>query len=125
MNEATSASALHSSVAQAIPAKDGETAPSSTLPSVPSTRKRTSPAKDAFAGACAGSISKTVVAPIERVKLLMQLQFSIDDKAKTNVGSSSSTSTPRRRPTTSFGAWDVTKKVYREEGILAFWRGEI
>ncbi len=94
-------------------------------------RKRQTPARDAVAGACAGAFAKTVVAPIERVKLLMQLQFSIDKKLKTNSGGTSSTtigdtcfnlSSGRRRRR---GAWDVTKQVYREQGIFAFWRGEM
>ena len=94
---------------------------------VTSNRKRQSPARDAVAGACAGAFAKTVVAPIERVKLLMQLQFSIDKKMNTNIGGTSSTnmdtslSAGRR---SRFGAWEVTKQVYREQGILAFWRGE-
>ena len=75
------------------------------------TKRQTRPVKDAIAGACAGAVAKTVVAPIERIKLLMQLQFSIDNK---NRGGGA------RR----CSAWAVTKQVYREQGILAFWRGE-
>ncbi len=91
-----------------------------------SARKRHTPAKDAVAGACAGAIAKTVVAPIERVKLLMQLQFSIDNNTiKGGTTSPESVDTAllsgmRRRS----GAWEVAKRVYREQGILAFWRGE-
>lgn len=84
----------------------GGGAPSSAV-SAESSTKSFSPAKDAIAGACAGGIAKTVVAPIERVKLIMQLN-------------TSSTGTTMKR---SHGAWDVTKQVYREQGILAFWRG--
>jgi len=71
-------------------------------------------AKDFFAGACAGAIAKTVVAPIERVKLLMQLQFSIDPSRKNKVECAPSRTS----------AWEVVKRVYREEGVLSFWRGE-
>ena len=79
------------------------------------TKRQTRPVKDAIAGACAGAVAKTVVAPIERIKLLMQLQFSIDNKSRGGGGAP----TARR-----CSAWTVTKQVYREQGILAFWRGE-
>jgi hypothetical protein len=80
-----------------------------------STSKKKSTVKDCIAGACAGAVAKTAVAPIERVKLLMQLQFSIDKTPTTVEGNRSS-------PMVS--AWEVVKRVYREEGILSFWRGE-
>eukprot|EP00581_Thalassiosira_minuscula_P027992 CAMPEP_0183750338 /NCGR_PEP_ID=MMETSP0739-20130205/1007_1 /TAXON_ID=385413 /ORGANISM="Thalassiosira miniscula, Strain CCMP1093" /LENGTH=402 /DNA_ID=CAMNT_0025986337 /DNA_START=1 /DNA_END=1209 /DNA_ORIENTATION=+ len=80
--------------------------------------KRQSPAKDAVAGAFSGAFAKTVVAPIERVKLLMQLRFSIDSSSKKKDGGAVSSAERRKR-----GAWEVTKRVYREQGILAFWRG--
>jgi solute carrier family 25 (adenine nucleotide translocator) protein 4/5/6/31 len=103
---------------------------SSSAPYVPQSystaRKRQTPAKDALAGACAGAIAKTVVAPIERVKLLMQLQFSIDNNAITGGKTSTANadtallSGMKRR----CGAWGVAKRVYKEQGVLAFWRGE-
>jgi len=68
--------------------------------------------KDAIAGACAGTFAKTVVAPIERVKIIMQLQNSINSSSIKNVEQYKNAS-----------AWNVTKKVYREQGVLAFWRG--
>jgi solute carrier family 25 (mitochondrial adenine nucleotide translocator), member 4/5/6/31 len=55
--------------------------------------------KEAVAGGCAGAMAKTLVAPIERVKLWMQL------------GS------------TDQSAWQVTRMMYREQGIWSFWRG--
>lgn len=58
----------------------------------------------AVAGASAGVFSKTAVAPVERVKLLMQLQGSVNRTDFTNP-------------------WKVTKHIYHTEGILAFWRG--
>ena len=58
----------------------------------------------AIAGASAGVVSKTAVAPVERVKLLMQLQGSVNRTDFTNP-------------------WKVTKHIYHTEGILAFWRG--
>jgi solute carrier family 25 (adenine nucleotide translocator) protein 4/5/6/31 len=58
----------------------------------------------AIAGASAGVFSKTAVAPVERVKLLMQLQGSVNRSDFTNP-------------------WKVAKHIYHTEGILAFWRG--
>ena len=62
--------------------------------------------RDAVAGACAGAFSKTAMAPVERVKLLMQLQGSIDGAGGQN-------------------ARQVALNVYRDEGLLAFWRGNL
>ena len=61
---------------------------------------------NAISGACAGALAKTVVAPIERVKLLMQLRGSID---KSN---------------NKISALRVAIEVYHAQGILAFWRGK-
>ncbi|KAL9183560.1 hypothetical protein ACHAXT_004416 [Thalassiosira profunda] len=96
------------------PPAEAEDAQSLSSPPIAGKRRAT-PAKDALAGACAGAVAKTVVAPIERVKLLMQLQFSIDKDCLKNGGKASSAG--------KHGAWEVTKRVYREEGLLAFWRG--
>jgi len=62
---------------------------------------------DMMLGGTAGAISKTVAAPVERVKLLLQLQdanFQLEGK-KYN------------------GIKDCFQRVYAEEGVLAFWRG--
>jgi solute carrier family 25 (adenine nucleotide translocator) protein 4/5/6/31 len=63
--------------------------------------------RDVVAGASAGAFSKTVMAPIERVKLLLQLQGSVQG----SVGGTT--------------AYQVAWHIYREEGILAFWRGNL
>jgi solute carrier family 25 (mitochondrial adenine nucleotide translocator), member 4/5/6/31 len=60
----------------------------------------------AIAGACAGAMAKTIVAPIERVKLLLQLQVSLSNPTYLHK-------TPLQ----------VATKIFQEEGILAFWRG--
>lgn len=59
----------------------------------------TSPVRSLVAGAAAGAFSKTLTAPIERVKLLLQLH-----------------------PEES-SIRQVVQDVYQKEGILAFWRG--
>ena len=71
--------------------------------------------KDAIAGAGAGAFSKTTMAPIERIKLLLQLQGSIRSK-KAGGGD-----IPNHRQT----ARQVAYHVYHEEGVLAFWRGNL
>lgn len=72
------------------------------------TKRSRSHVRDAMAGFCAGAFSKTAVAPIERVKLLMQLQNSLQQKEYRNKS-----------------AWQVTKTVYTQQGLLAFWRGNM
>jgi hypothetical protein len=62
--------------------------------------------KEAIAGAAAGALAKTAVAPIERVKLLMQLGRELSSNSYSNDN-----------------AWQVARKVYNEQGMLAFWRG--
>lgn len=73
-----------------------------------------------------------MVAPIERVKLLMQLQFSIgtpsckkSERANDAVGLSKNNMMPP--PVTAdgrrLGAFEVAKKVYERQGLVAFWRG--
>jgi len=86
-------------------------------------KRETRPVKDAFCGACAGAVAKTVVAPIERIKLLMQLKFSIDTRSTKVSGSATSSNTSTPAITKNYGALQVAKKVYQRQGILAFWRG--
>ncbi|KFM72665.1 ADP/ATP translocase 1, partial [Stegodyphus mimosarum] len=67
-------------------------------------------AKDFLAGGVAAAISKTAVAPIERVKLLLQVQhvskqISVDKQYK--------------------GIVDCFVRIPKEQGILSFWRGNL
>lgn len=62
--------------------------------------------EDSLMGGTAGAISKTVAAPLERVKLLLQTQ---DANAKLLIKYK--------------GFGDCMKRVYQEEGFLAYWRG--
>ena len=63
----------------------------------------------AVAGAL-GAVAKTAVAPVERVKLLLQTQRAHPDVRSATV-----------RPYT--GAIDCLFRVGREQGVLALWRG--
>lgn len=64
--------------------------------------------KDLAAGGIAGGVSKTVVAPIERVKLLLQVQ-----KDNTQL-----TEAQRYK-----GIVDAFVRIPKEQGFVSFWRG--
>lgn len=63
---------------------------------------------DCIAGGVSAIASKTVIAPIERVKLLLQTQH-------VNV----------RLEGKYLGFVDCVKRVYSEQGLISFWRGNI
>jgi len=63
---------------------------------------------DLLAGGMSGAVTKTLAAPIERVKLLMQTQRSNHDLK-----------IPYRH------SWDCVLRVYKEQGIWSFWRGNV
>ncbi|TRZ10024.1 hypothetical protein HGM15179_017086 [Zosterops borbonicus] len=67
-------------------------------------------AKDFLAGGVAAAISKTAVAPIERVKLLLQVQHA-----------SKQISAEKQYK----GIVDCVVRIPREQGILSFWRGNL
>jgi len=67
--------------------------------------------EDFLLGGIAAGIAKTAAAPIERVKLLVQSQ---DEILKTG-----------KLTKPYAGITDCFKRVAREEGILAFWRGNL
>jgi len=69
-------------------------------------------ARDLVLGGSIGAISKTIMAPVERVKLLMQTQESNPEVLSGKV-----------KKYTGIG--DCFKRVSAEQGIQAFWRGNL
>lgn len=67
-------------------------------------------AQDFIAGGVAAAISKTAVAPIERVKLLLQVQHTSKQIAESQ----------RYK-----GMVDCFVRIPREQGFLSFWRGNL
>jgi solute carrier family 25 (adenine nucleotide translocator) protein 4/5/6/31 len=67
---------------------------------------------DLLVGGSVGAISKTIMAPVERVKLLLQTMDSNPDVVSGKV---------KRYD----GIGDCIRRVYREQGLAAFWRGNM
>lgn len=66
--------------------------------------------KDLAAGGVAGGISKTIVAPIERVKLILQVQA-----ASTQIAEADQYK----------GIVDAFKRIPAEQGFMSLWRGNL
>uniref|UniRef100_A0A7S2Y3S7 ADP/ATP translocase n=1 Tax=Entomoneis paludosa TaxID=265537 RepID=A0A7S2Y3S7_9STRA len=77
----------------------------STQPS-PAQTRRLPQWRDAVAGAGAGALSRTVMAPLERLKIMRQLR--------------STTTTTLSKSTSS---WQLLWHVYQTQGVFSFWRG--
>jgi solute carrier family 25 (adenine nucleotide translocator) protein 4/5/6/31 len=69
-------------------------------------------ASDLLIGGSIGAISKTIMAPVERVKLLLQTMDSNPDVLSGKV---------KRYD----GIGDCFRRVYAEQGLRAFWRGNL
>lgn len=67
---------------------------------------------DLLIGGSIGAVSKTIMAPVERVKLLMQTQDSNPAVLRGEVKRYS-------------GIGDCFRRVHAEQGIAAFWRGNL
>lgn len=67
---------------------------------------------DLVIGGSIGAVSKTIMAPVERVKLLLQTMESNPDVISGKV-----------QPYKSIG--DCFSRVYQEQGLKAFWRGNL
>jgi len=74
--------------------------------------KATQLATDLLIGGSIGAVSKTIMAPVERVKLLMQTQDSNPLVLSGQVEKYK-------------GIGDCFGRVYSEQGMLAFWRGNL
>jgi len=66
--------------------------------------------KDFLAGGVAAAVSKTAVAPIERVKLLLQVQAASKQITAENAYK---------------GMVDCFVRIPKEQGVLAYWRGNL
>jgi len=73
-------------------------------------KKKKSFAMNFLAGGVSAAVSKTVVAPIERVKLLLQVQY-----ANPNI--------PKEQQYNGIG--DCFTRVVAESGIFSLWRGNL
>ncbi|KEP60732.1 UNVERIFIED_CONTAM: adenine nucleotide translocator, putative [Hammondia hammondi] len=69
-------------------------------------------AKDFLAGGISAGVSKTIVAPIERVKMLIQTQDSIPEIKEGKI--------PRYT-----GIVDCFRRVSAEQGVASLWRGNM
>jgi len=69
-------------------------------------------ASDLLIGGSVGAVAKTVMAPVERVKLLLQTMDSNPDVVSGKVA-------PYK------GIGDCLSRVYSEQGLAAFWRGNL
>jgi len=69
-------------------------------------------ASDLLLGGAIGTVAKTLMAPVERVKLLMQLNKAHPDVVSGKIP-------PYKN------SWECAKRVYAEQGVLAFWRGNL
>lgn len=65
---------------------------------------------DFIAGGISAAVSKTIVAPLERVKILLQIQDASKFIAKDQQYK---------------GIVDCFSRVYREQGFYSFWRGNV
>ena len=73
-------------------------------------KKKKSFMMDFLAGGISAAVSKTIVAPIERVKLLLQVQY-----ANPNI--------PKEQQYAGIG--DCFSRVIKEQGFIALWRGNL
>eukprot|EP00594_Rhizosolenia_setigera_P009081 CAMPEP_0178956684 /NCGR_PEP_ID=MMETSP0789-20121207/10430_1 /TAXON_ID=3005 /ORGANISM="Rhizosolenia setigera, Strain CCMP 1694" /LENGTH=457 /DNA_ID=CAMNT_0020638719 /DNA_START=138 /DNA_END=1511 /DNA_ORIENTATION=+ len=79
---------------------------------------------NAVAGAWSGAFAKTVVAPIERLKLLLQLRGSMVAGVVTSNSVDKNTTTAKQQPNTGrVSAFRLAVDVYKNQGLIAFWRG--
>jgi solute carrier family 25 (adenine nucleotide translocator) protein 4/5/6/31 len=66
--------------------------------------------REATAGAFAGAVTKTLSAPLDRLKLVVQLRGSLKDSSKSSAYE---------------GPIKAFTRMIQEEGVLALWRGNV
>lgn len=71
---------------------------------------------DVLAGAAAGIFARTIVAPVDRVKLILQVRGSIIPCCGT---------CRPNKVIQSQSAWQVGRAIIREEGFVSLWRGNV
>jgi solute carrier family 25 (adenine nucleotide translocator) protein 4/5/6/31 len=86
--------------------------------SAPKPQQKKSFISDFLIGGVSAAVSKTVVAPIERVKLLLQVQDAMGKKGKAAAEGAA-----EMKKYTGIG--DCFSRVYTEQGLGAFWRGNM
>lgn len=72
---------------------------------------------DAAAGSIAGGISRTVTSPLDVIKIRFQVQLEPTSSWALVRGMS--------QPSKYSGMLQATKEIFREEGLLGFWRGNV
>ena len=71
--------------------------------------------KDLAAGGVAGAISRTIVSPLERLKILFQLDRTPNGHVRAAIASGKPI--PRR------GIWGSLVRIYQVEGVLGYFKG--
>jgi solute carrier family 25 (adenine nucleotide translocator) protein 4/5/6/31 len=80
---------------------------------------------EAVAGAASGALSKTITAPLDRLKLVVQLRSEITQQPKTTTTSTSTTTTATTTTGLYGGPIRTLRKILHEEGLWALWRGNV
>ena len=89
---------------------------STPIPQTPPSIAGTRAVRDAVAGTLAGIFARTAVAPVDRVKLILQVRGSIVPCCGTCKPS---------KILQSRKAWNVFWAIIREEGFTSLWRGSV